>query len=98
MAAIRLDGVTAGAGALLGDDMEAGAALRKTLALATIALAAEQAGVARQVLDMAVAYTKERHQFGRVITSYSIHYTKLYENCASARARLRARSPPRAPR
>jgi len=70
LAAIRLDGVTAGAGALLGDDMEAGAALRKTLALATIALAAEQAGVARQVLDMAVAYTKERHQFGRPIASF----------------------------
>ena len=48
----------------------AGEALAKTLALATVALAAEQAGGAQQILDIAVAYTKERQQFGRAIASF----------------------------
>jgi alkylation response protein AidB-like acyl-CoA dehydrogenase len=35
-----------------------------------VALAAEQAGGAQQVLEMAVAYTRERQQFGRPIASF----------------------------
>ncbi|MDP4651845.1 MAG: acyl-CoA dehydrogenase family protein, partial [Haliea sp.] len=45
-------------------------ALAKTLDLATVALAAEQVGVAQQALDSSVAYTMERVQFGRTIASY----------------------------
>lgn len=45
-------------------------ALEKTLQLATIALAAEQAGAMQQLLDMTVAYTQERHQFNRPIASF----------------------------
>ena len=37
---------------------------------AAVALAAEQVGVASRALDMAVAYAKERHQFGRPIGSF----------------------------
>jgi alkylation response protein AidB-like acyl-CoA dehydrogenase len=37
---------------------------------ATIALAAELVGVAQRALDMAVAYAKEREQFGRPIGAY----------------------------
>ncbi|MGB1907603.1 MAG: acyl-CoA dehydrogenase family protein, partial [Spongiibacter sp.] len=44
--------------------------LEKTLQLATIALAAEQAGAMQQLLDMTVAYTQERHQFNRPIASF----------------------------
>ncbi len=67
---LSLDGVQLGSDALLGLDQDASEALQKTLDIATIALAAEQSGVAQQVLDMAVAYTKERHQFGRAIASF----------------------------
>ena len=70
LAAIRLEGVVVADDALLGADVDARPALDKTLDLARIALAAEQCGVAQQVLDMAVAYTKERHQFGRAIASF----------------------------
>ena len=38
--------------------------------LACIALSAEQVGAARQALDLTVAYTKVREQFGRVIGSF----------------------------
>jgi alkylation response protein AidB-like acyl-CoA dehydrogenase len=70
LAVLRLDNVRLGADALLGDDTETWPALAKALALATIALAAEQAGTAQQVLEMAVEYTKERQQFGRSIASF----------------------------
>jgi alkylation response protein AidB-like acyl-CoA dehydrogenase len=70
LAALRLERVAVAGDCLLGGDLEAWPALDKTLALATIALAAEQAGVAQQVLEMAVEYTKERHQFGRPVASF----------------------------
>ena len=70
LAALRLENVRVDEGLLLGGDTEAWPALEKALALAAIALAAEQAGGAQQVLDMAVEYTKERHQFGRPIASF----------------------------
>jgi alkylation response protein AidB-like acyl-CoA dehydrogenase len=37
---------------------------------ACVALAAESTGIARRTLEMAVAYAKDRHQFGRPIGSY----------------------------
>lgn len=40
------------------------------LDLALVALAGEQAGGARRMLDMTVAYAAERHQFGRAIGSF----------------------------
>ena len=54
----------------LGEEGQVWPQLQKTLALAKIALAAEQLGVASESLDMAVAYTMEREQFGRVIAGY----------------------------
>ncbi|MDR0212905.1 MAG: acyl-CoA/acyl-ACP dehydrogenase [Comamonas sp.] len=51
-----------------------GDALRKLWAqtrnLAAIGLAAEQVGVAERALDLAVAYTKERQQFGKAVGSF----------------------------
>ena len=38
--------------------------------LAIVALAGEQAGAARRLLEMTVAYATERHQFGRAIGSF----------------------------
>ncbi|MEB5967281.1 MULTISPECIES: acyl-CoA dehydrogenase family protein [Comamonas] len=42
----------------------------KTRHLAAIGLAAEQVGVAERALDLAVAYTKERQQFGKAVGSF----------------------------
>lgn len=56
--------------ALMGTEGNAGSQLQQILDLATVALAAEQLGGAQSVLDMAVAYTKERVQFGRSIASF----------------------------
>lgn len=44
--------------------------LRRTLYLATAALAAEQVGGAQRCMEMSVEYAKSRHQFGRPIGSY----------------------------
>ena len=69
-ARIDLNDVRVGTDALMGAQGSAWPALAKTLDLATVALAAEQVGVAQQALDSSVAYTMERVQFGRTIASY----------------------------
>ena len=56
--------------ALMAKEGNAWPQLQQILDLATVALAAEQLGGAQTVLDMAVAYTKERVQFGRSIASF----------------------------
>jgi alkylation response protein AidB-like acyl-CoA dehydrogenase len=55
---------------LIGAPGEGGPILDRTLDVAAIALAAEQLGGAQRALDMAVAYAKIRHQFGRPIGSF----------------------------
>ena len=63
MATVRLDDAF---GRRLGQRLD----LRPVRDLACIALSAEQIGAARQALDLTVAYTKVREQFGRVIGSF----------------------------
>jgi alkylation response protein AidB-like acyl-CoA dehydrogenase len=70
MAEIELSAVRVDAASCLGAPGQAGPGLRRTLDLAAIALAAEQVGGAQRTLDMAVAYAKEREQFGRPIGSF----------------------------
>ncbi len=70
LADLELSGVRVPGGARLGDEADAWPGLRRTLDLAAIALAAEQVGGAQRCLDMAVAYAKERVQFGRPIGSF----------------------------
>ncbi|MHB1209285.1 MAG: acyl-CoA dehydrogenase family protein [Acidimicrobiales bacterium] len=55
---------------LVGVEGGALAGLETTLAIAAAALAAEQVGGAQRVLDNAVAYAKDRVQFGRPIGSF----------------------------
>ena len=57
-------------GRLIGRQGEAGPAVERTLDLAAAALANEMAGGAQQLLESAVAYAKERVQFGRAIGSF----------------------------
>lgn len=55
---------------LIGSDGCAAAALARTTDVATVMLAAEQLGGAQRCLDTAVAYAKDRIQFGRTIGSF----------------------------
>jgi alkylation response protein AidB-like acyl-CoA dehydrogenase len=58
------------ASALMGEEGGAWPALRKVLDRAAVAVAAEQVGGAQRCLDLAVAYARERVQFGRPIGSF----------------------------
>jgi alkylation response protein AidB-like acyl-CoA dehydrogenase len=59
-------------GRLIGEEGSAGPALERTMDLAAVALAAEQAGGAQKVLDMSIEYAKDRIQFGRPIGSFQV--------------------------
>ena len=67
---IVFDNVVVSEHALMGEFANAWPLLDKILNLATIATAAEQVGGSQQVLNMSVAYTKERVQFGRAIAGF----------------------------
>ena len=67
LARLEFDGV---AGRLIGSTGDAAAVMDRALDVAAIALAAEQLGGAQRALDMAVEYSKVRHQFGRPIGSF----------------------------
>jgi alkylation response protein AidB-like acyl-CoA dehydrogenase len=70
LAEITLNDVCVPASSRMGAEGEAWPLLSRTLDLAAIALAAEQVGGAQRCLDLAVAYAKERQQFGRAIGSF----------------------------
>jgi alkylation response protein AidB-like acyl-CoA dehydrogenase len=55
---------------LVGSEGGGGSVVRKVIDMTAVALAAEQAGGAQFVLDMAVQYAKDRVQFGRPIGSF----------------------------
>lgn len=69
-AEIVLNNVAVPADGRLGEQGQAGQQLEKILDLARVAIAADQLGGAQQILDMSVAYCKEREQFGRSIASF----------------------------
>lgn len=70
LASLHFDDVCVSADMVLGEPGNAEAAFARTLDLARIALAAEQAGGAEAILDMTVTYSKDRVQFGRPIGSF----------------------------
>jgi len=67
---VALRDVRVPAAALLGEEGQGATALARIHDLAAIALAVEQVGGAQRCLDLAVAYAKERVQFGRPIGSF----------------------------
>jgi alkylation response protein AidB-like acyl-CoA dehydrogenase len=84
LARLRLDGVKLSQEARVG---EGGLPpLERALQRATIALAAEQLGGAQRALDLAVAYAKERVQFGRPIGSFQALKHKLADVMVSVEA------------
>lgn len=68
-ATVTLDGVEVDSGSRL-DAGDVSESLRRTMSMATAALAAEQVGGAHRCMEMAVDYAKSRYQFGRPIGSY----------------------------
>lgn len=56
--------------AAIGDPQAAWPTLNATMQLAATALAAESLGGAQHCFDSALAYAKDRHQFGRTIASF----------------------------
>ncbi len=67
---VKLDGVKAGKGDILGIEGKGWNHCEKVLAKATVAKCAELAGGAEQVLEMSISYAKQRVQFGRPIGSF----------------------------
>jgi alkylation response protein AidB-like acyl-CoA dehydrogenase len=67
LATVTLDDVRVDAAAMLPGSA---AAIEAMLARGCVALAADALGAARRALDMAVAYAKQREQFGRPIGSF----------------------------
>ena len=70
LARIELNAVDVPRDALLACGSEVQRALSDTAWFAALALAAEQIGGAQQCLDLTLAYTAERVQFGRAIASF----------------------------
>lgn len=70
LARIDLEDVVVGPATLLTEAGKGWPLLRDVLLVAAIGLAAEQTGGAQQALDLTLAYTAERHQFGRAIASF----------------------------
>jgi alkylation response protein AidB-like acyl-CoA dehydrogenase len=83
-AQLELSSVTLTAENLMADN--AADILAKVLDLATVCLAAEQMGGAQQVLDMTVAYTKERVQFNRPVASFQAVKHKAADMMTKAEA------------
>nr|WP_253266734.1 MULTISPECIES: acyl-CoA dehydrogenase family protein [Actinomycetes]WKX14729.1 acyl-CoA dehydrogenase family protein [Kutzneria buriramensis] len=67
MARLTFEGVP---GALVGADGHGGRIMARVLDIASVALAAEQAGGARRCLEMSTDHARTRHQFGRPIGSF----------------------------
>ncbi|MEU1513365.1 acyl-CoA dehydrogenase family protein [Streptomyces sp. NPDC005811] len=67
MARLTFDAVPA---VLVGTDGAGGRVMARVLDVASVGLAAEQAGGARRCLETSVEYARTRHQFGRPIGSF----------------------------
>ncbi len=85
-AEVSLGGLRLPGDALIGRDRHLDEAMRRAVALAAIALAAEQLGGAQQCLDMTLAYTAERKQFGRSVASFQA----VKHRCAEMMVRIEA--------
>jgi alkylation response protein AidB-like acyl-CoA dehydrogenase len=83
-AALELADVLVPASARLGEDAEGWPALRRSLDLAAVALAAEQVGGAQRCLDLSVTHAREREQFGRPIGSFQA----IQHKCADMMLRV----------
>ncbi len=86
VAAITLSHVVLPADAQIATPQQVAAAMPRAIARAQLALAAEQLGGAQQCLDLTVAYTSERVQFGRTIASFQA----IKHRCAEMMVKIEA--------
>ena len=91
-----LDEVEVPDDALLGEARARGwEVVTSSLELERIFAAAQCAGAARAALDLTIDYVKERHQFGRSISSFQTVSHPLAESCTEDRGGAPARLPRR---
>lgn len=83
---VSLDGVTLPAENRIDDPARLQDGLSRAAALTRLAIAAEQLGGAQQCLDLTVAYTATRKQFGRSIASFQA----VKHRCAEMMVRIEA--------
>lgn len=83
---LSLAGVTLPAEDRIDDALRLEDGLSRAAALTRLAIAAEQLGVAQQCLDLTVAYTATRKQFGRAIASFQA----VKHRCAEMMVRIEA--------
>ena len=76
--------VTVGAGRVLAKAPSLADLLAKPIARARLALAAELAGLACRALEMTVAYTRDRVQFGKPIASFQVIQHRLVDMWSDA--------------
>lgn len=86
LASIALENVQLPADAQIATPQQVAAAMPQAMARAQLALAAEQLGGAQQCLDLTVAYTSERVQFGRTIASFQA----IKHRCAEMMVKIEA--------
>ncbi len=67
---VRLDGVRLSGEDLLGEEGRGFALAQEALAIGRLGIAAQSLGIAGRCIDAAVAYTRERRQFGRPISEF----------------------------
>lgn len=67
---LLLDGLVVKKDALIGSDGQSWPVFRRLLLQAAVAKCAEMVGGARRAMEMTVAYSKERYQFGRPIGAF----------------------------
>lgn len=70
LASLEFTDVRVPASAAIGDPESAWSTLNPTMQLGAVALAAESLGGAQHCFDTALAYTKDRYQFGKPIASF----------------------------
>jgi alkylation response protein AidB-like acyl-CoA dehydrogenase len=78
-ATVKLNDVSVGADALIGEEGNAWPGLDLTIQCAAVAASAEMLGAARRSLEMSVDYAKVRRQFGQVIGQFQAIKHKLAE-------------------
>lgn len=86
LASLTLENVQLPADAQIATPQQVAASMPRALARARLALAAEQLGCAQQCLDLTVAYTSERVQFGRTIASFQA----IKHRCAEMMVKIEA--------
>ena len=86
VAEVTLHSVVVDATSLVAEGLGVIEGMQRTAAMAAIALAAEQLGGAQHCLDMSLAYTAERVQFGRPVNSYQA----VKHRCAEMMIRIEA--------